>query len=633
MASERPSKLVLPVDPKRDHILGGTDAGITLVEYGSYACRYCHAAHQVVANLRDRFGDRLRYVYRHLPLVDREQATHAAELVEYAGATSDRFWEVHDALMRRSHSFNDGDLEEVAREFELPPVDERDEEVERAAGIRVRDDARSGIRSGARVTPTFFINGTRYDGAWDETALSEALFETLGHKLHAASLNFARWAPGTGLLLLLMSVLAVVLSNTAIGPAFDAFWHTTTGLQFGGGGYALPLIDWVNHGLLSVFFLVVGLEIKRELTVGRLANRRAAAFPIAAALGGMIAPALIYFLLMRGGPLQHGWGLTIATDTAFAVALIVLLGDRVPVDLRVFLTAAVIVDDLVAIGVVALFYSEAIVISYIAAAVLVTAAMAMLNRWGVYRVLPYAVLGVVLWLCLHAAGLHATLAGVVLAILIPTRPPANVTALMAQAETVMQAEAKRAEEGFKGHGPSQHTLETIDRIHDRIESPANKVLRSVEPWSSYLVLPIFALANAGVAWSAGILSGHGLLIMAIVLGLVVGKPAGIVGGAWLAVRFGLATKPSTYSWRQLLGAGALGGIGFTMSLFIAGQAFPDASNFAAAKIAIFIASILAGTAGVLLLWHRRVAPAAAAHAPSEPEVGTAIPEAALSGVE
>jgi NhaA family Na+:H+ antiporter len=349
----------------------------------------------------------------------------------------------------------------------------------------------------------------------------------------------------------------------------------------------------------------VGLEIKRELTIGRLATPRAAALPIAGALGGKTMPALIYLAVVAPPAFAHGWGMTIATDTAFAVALIVLLGARVPVDLRVFLTAAVIVDDLVGIGVVALFYSDTLVPAYLAAAAVVTALLAGLNRWGVYRALPYAVLGVVLWVCLHDAGLHATLAGVILAIVTPTRPPPNLAALVAQAQAVVQAESTRdghAEgEGHAG-GLSTPALEALDAIHDRIESPASKLLRGIEPWSSYVVLPIFALANAAVAWSPDVLDGRGALVLAIVLGLVVGKPAGILAGSWLAVRAGIARKPGTYSWRQLLGAGALGGIGFTMSLFIARQAFPAAGDFTAAKIAIFLASLIAGCLGVAILW-------------------------------
>ena len=302
--------------------------------------------------------------------------------------------------------------------------------------------------------------------------------------------------------------------------------------------------------------------------------------------------------------MKHGWGIPIGTDTAFAVALIVLLGRRVPIELRVFLTAAVIIDDIVAIGLIAVFYSGEIFISYLVAGGAVTALLVMLNRSGVYSTLPYAVCGVILWLFLHEAGLHATLAGVILAVLIPARPPANLNALLAQAAAVIHLEDIHTGEAMRP-GASEPALHALDAIHDRIESPADKLLRSVEPWSSYVVLPIFALANAGVAWSPGVLEGNARLIWAIALGLVVGKPVGIVGAAWLAVRLGIAAKPDAYSWRQLCGAGALGGIGFTMSLFIAGVAFPDRSDYAADKIAIFLASLTAGGLGVLILWTKR----------------------------
>lgn len=299
-----------------------------------------------------------------------------------------------------------------------------------------------------------------------------------------------------------------------------------------------------------------------------------------------------------------GWGVPISTDTAFAVALIVLLGDRVPVELRVFLTAAVIIDDLVAIGVIALFYSGAIHPHYLMASVGVTALLVALNGWGIYRSLPYMVLGVILWICLHQAGLHATLAGVVLALVTPTRPPAKLHALTAQAEAIVQAESKRAGAAVMHHGLSEPALQALDAIHNRIESPANKVLRSIEPWSSYIVLPIFALANAGVILSLDVVKGHSSLMLAIILGLVIGKPVGIVLAARLAVFLGVAIKPPEYSWRQLCGAGVLAGIGFTMSLFIAGEAFSKQADYAAAKIAIFLASLLAGSLGVAILWSR-----------------------------
>ena len=598
------TRLDRPVEPLRDHILGNGQAEITLVEYGSYACPFCHAVHEVIAELRDHFGTRMRYVFRHRPITGSDDALRSAELSEFAYESTGEFWVAHDVLMKRGPDFGAGELERIASELGLPPREEN-EEAWRRAERRVQESAEDARRTGARITPTFFINGRKYEGPWDESSLSEAMLGSLGHRLHASALDFARWAPSTGLLLLAMSILAIVLVNSPFGPAFEGLWTMPAGLQAGTGAFVLPLRDWINDGLLTIFFLVVGLEIKREFTIGRLATRRAAALPVAAAIGGMVAPACIYLLLAPPGPLKNGWGIPIATDTAFAVALIAALGSRVPIELRVFLTAAAIVDDLVVILLIAVFYAGDIDVLYLAGSVAVTVLLIALNSWGIYRALPYAVLGIALWACLHGAGVHATLAGVILAIVTPTRPPANLRALMAQANTVLLAERRYADETVMRHGPSEPTLRELDAIHDRIESPASKLLRSIEPWSSYFVLPVFAFANAGVALSATVLESDGALVSAIVFGLVVGKPTGILAAAALAVGLGLAVKPDVYSWRQMAGAGALAGIGFTMSLFIAGQAFPDPTDFAAAKLAIFLASLIAGTLGTLLLLPRR----------------------------
>ena len=591
-----------PVDASRDHVLGPPDAEMTLVEYGSYACPHCHAVHEVVEGLRSRFGDRMRYVFRHLPVAGSDAASRASELVEYASLTTGRFWEVHEALMERGPAFSQDDLDRIARDFDLPPIAEAHAPELTAARMRVSEDVESARRSGARVTPTFFIAGRRYSGPWDESSLADALLAPLGHRIQAAAFQFVRWGPSSGLLLGLATVLALVLSNSGLGTAFAAWWETILGFQWGARSFTHSLLHWVNHGLLTVFFFVVGLEIKREFTVGHLATLRSGALPVIAALGGIVLPAAIYAAIAPP-ELRHGWGVPIGTDTAFAVALIVLLRDRVPIELRVFLTAAVIIDDIVAIAVIALFYTGAIHAGYLVASGAVTALLIWLNRTGVYGALPYAAGGAVLWLLLHEAGLHATLAGVILAVLIPTRPPANLNALLAQASTVIQREVGHTGEAMR-RGPSEPALRSLDAIHSRIESTADKLLRSVEPWSSYVVLPIFALANAGVAWSPGVLEGQARLISAITLGLVVGKPLGLVGAALLAVRTGVAIKPEAYSWRQLCGAGALGGIGFTMSLFIAGVAFPDPPDYAAAKIAIFLASLIAGGVGVTILWRR-----------------------------
>jgi NhaA family Na+:H+ antiporter len=596
---EPPRPLAQPVDEAVDHILGPLDAEITVVEYGSYACPYCRAANEEIARVRDCFGDRLRYVFRHRPIAGNDLALRAAELAERADEIG-RFWEVHVTLMTRSASLTEEDLAAVADDLRLAADGSRNSVADEArARARVKADTEGASASGVGITPTFFINGQRYDGPWDVSSFSDAMLGGLGYRVQAAAINFAGWGPSAGFLLLIATIVAIILSNSPFGPSFEAILHQDVGIVIGSGSLRMSVQHWINDGLLTVFFLVVGLEIKREMTVGRLASRSTAALPIAAAIGGMAAPALIYRLIIPDGPWSHGWGVPIATDTAFAVALIVTMGRRVPVELRIFLTAAAIVDDISSIVVVALFYSGELHLEYMAGALVVMLCLIGLSRTHVYWVSPYLLLGVLLWGCVLASGLHATLAGVLLALVIPTRPPANLKALMAQADTIVAAEA-RAGEALR-HGPSLPALRALDAIHDRIESPADRLLRHAGARSSYLILPIFALANAGVELNVDTLSGHGPLMLAIILGLFIGKPLGMISACMIAVRLGLAVKPEAYSWRELSGAGALAGIGFTMSLFIAGQAFYVPVDFAAAKVAVFMASILSAVTGTLVL--------------------------------
>jgi NhaA family Na+:H+ antiporter len=316
----------------------------------------------------------------------------------------------------------------------------------------------------------------------------------------------------------------------------------------------------------------------------------------------MVVPAILYLLLIPVGAWSHGWGVPMTTDTAFAVALIVMMGNRVPAELRIFLTAAAIVDDIGAIVIVAIFYSGTMNFGYLVGAAVIIGVLALLNRFHIYSVTPYVFLGVLLWACVLASGLHATMAGVILALFIPTRPPPNLATMMVQADAILTTEARRSGEVLR-HGPSLPALRALDAIHDRLESPADRLLRNAGARSSYLVLPLFALANAGVAVIPDTLMGHEPLMLAIIFGLVIGKPLGLVSVSAIAVRLGIATKPGEYSWRQLTGAGALAGIGFTMSLFIASQAFPTLTDFAAAKIAVFIASIVSAILGVAILWN------------------------------
>jgi Na+:H+ antiporter, NhaA family len=611
-------RLDRPVDENYDHVLGPADAQITLVEYGSYACPYCRAANEQIAAIRDQFGERLRYAFRHRPLTNNDLARRAAELIERA--RPDQFWKMHLKLMSRSETLNEGDLEAVAGDLGLflKPAEAHADAIVRARE-RVDADERSARASGVKLTPTFFINGGRYDGPWDASSLSDAMLGTLGHRVRTAALNFASWGPSAGVLLLFATVLAVTITNSPLEPAFEAFWELDLGFILGGSSFHMSLRDWVNDAVLTIFFLVVGLEIKREFTVGHLAGRRSAALPVAGAVGGMVAPAALYLLIIPTGPWSHGWGVPMATDAAFAVAVIALLGSRVPVELRIFLTAVAIVDDIGAIVVVAAFYSGELHLGYLGAAAAVAAGLALLNHSRIYRVSPYVLLGVLLWACVQASGLHATLAGIVLALFIPTRPPPNLRALTIQADAIIAAEVRQSGE-FLRHGPSVPTLQALDAIHDRLQSPADRLLRHAGARSSYVVLPIFALANAGVAMVPEMISGRQTLMLAIIVGLVLGKPLGLLGASAIAVRLRVATKPVAYTWRQLAGAGALAGIGFTMSLFIAGQAFAVAFDFAASKIAVFIASVLSAAIGTALLWNART--------PSASEEGRPAPRRA-----
>lgn len=593
-----------PVDDVRDHVLGPKNAPITLVEYGSYACPHCRAANERITEVRGQLGDRLRYVFRHRPLIGSELARPAAELAESAGNHA-QFWDAHVALMTRSDTLNEDDLHAVAETLGLTGMDAETLRVTtEGARQRVDIDIDSALASGVHFTPTFFINGRRYDGPWDESSFTDAMLGSLGHRVRTAALSFASWAPSAGVLLLVATVLAVAFTNSGWGRDFEAFWQTELSIAFGGSAFRMPLLHWVNDALLTIFFLVVGLEIKREFTIGHLASRRAAALPIAAAVGGMAVPAMLYLSFIPPGPWSTGWGVPMATDTAFAVALLAMMGARVPVDLRIFLTAAAIVDDIGAIIVVAWFYSGDLHYGYLIAAAAITVGLVLLNRAGIYRVSPYILVGVALWACVHAGGLHATLAGIILAALIPTRPPPDYKTLAMQADAILTTEVQHRGEQFR-RGPSTPALEALDAIHDRLESPAERLLRNVAPRSSYLVLPIFALANAGVAIDTNISSDQGMLVFAIAAGLAIGKPLGFLLASALAVKLGLAHKPETYTWRQLGGAGALAGIGFTMSLFIAGQAFPVAGDFAVAKIAVFAASVLSSVLGVAVLWSAR----------------------------
>ena len=421
--------------------------------------------------------------------------------------------------------------------------------------------------------------------------------------------RFFSAATAGGIVLLACTAVALLWANSPWADSYHHLWEVPVTVGTPGFGLTMSLHHWVNDGLMAVFFFLVGLEIKREVLVGELATRRTATLPVAAALGGMIVPALLYAAVNVGGPGARGWGVPMATDIAFALGILALLGDRVPSGLRVFLAALAIADDLGAVLVIAFFYTGALDWGALGGAGAVLLALVALNRAGARRPLTYAVLGVALWVFVLASGIHATIAGVLLALVVPARTRISEAEFIAHAETSL-ADFRAADEPGtsvltnRGH---QAALQSMESAIDAAQAPLQRIEHSLHGFVAFLVMPIFALANAGVPLGGGVGAAVASPVAwGVALGLLVGKPLGITLASYLAVRLRAADLPANVGWRHVHGAGWLGGIGFTMSLFVAGLAFGDPQVLNIAKLGVLGASVLAGTIGFVLL--RRAAP-------------------------
>ena len=598
MSSESRITLTPPVSD-RDHSKGPKDSPVTLVEYGDYECPYCGQAENSVHEIQERTGDAVRLVFRHFPnRTVHPHAKLAAEAAEAAGEQG-KFWEMHDLLFQHQDSLEQWDMFEYARELDLDMDKFQTALNEHSHSKKINEDFRSGIKSGVQGTPTWFINGTRYDGAWDPEALLDAVRKPMGVRISALTSEFTRLAASGGLMLLIFSAVALFWANSPFAESYVEFWHTEAGFSLGNLHLERSLLEWVNEGLMVIFFFVLGLEIKREVTAGELASVKKAALPIAAAVGGMVVPALIYAAFNSSNPIaMQGWAIPVATDIAFTLGILTLLGGRIPLSLKIFFTAMAIADDVGGILVIALFYTSEINVAALFVAALFFAGLLLLNRWRVFSPLPYSLLGIGLWLAFLNSGVHPTLAGVLLAVTIPTRSPPNVKRLMAQTDTVLN----RYEYG-ETEAREQALVRALKVVLDRMEPPAQRLEHELQPWVAYLILPIFALANAGVPLGGA--DGLALLnpvSLGIIFGLVLGKPIGVAAFAWLATRTGIAEKPIDISWRQFLSASVLAGIGFTISIFIAQAAFQDPGLLSNAKIGILAGSIIAAGIGWGLLY-------------------------------
>jgi NhaA family Na+:H+ antiporter len=401
-----------------------------------------------------------------------------------------------------------------------------------------------------------------------------------------------------GVIMLAAAVLAIAWANSPWHAGYDTLWETRLNIELGGLAHVdLSLRDWVNDGLMTIFFLVVGLEIKRELVVGELRDARAAALPAIAAVGGMAVPALIYAALNAGHAGSGGWGIPMATDIAFAVGVVSLLGRRVPSGAKLFLLTLAIVDDLGAIVVIAVFYTSDLSFEWLAIAIAAVAAAVYLTRIHVRSQLPYVVLGAVCWYALHSSGVHSTLAGVAFGFICPvwsfydpSRFAERARPLVGIVEAAYSDPPLEEIEFEQGEA----SLEELDHLVTETVSPLDRNERRLAPWAGFVIVPVFALANAGVELGD---ATFGRIAIGVAAGLIIGKTVGVFGAAWLAVRLGVGRLPSATTWNHMFGLAICAGIGFTVALFVAGLSFDVADLNDEAKLGILAGSLVAGIAG------------------------------------
>lgn len=574
--------------------VSGTEV-VVFIDYAAYTVRRMH---EIVDRSAEKFRKlSVTLAYR---FVTPEDPHHMATLAARAAIAAGRqgsFPEMHNALLESDGQYSHASLQAIARRLHLDVARFSEEMFAPETEQKLMADRASAQASAETVfTPMLFINGKHYIDSWDDAAIYEAVRGSVGSRLTLASYQFINWAASASLVLLLATCAAFAVVNLGGTSWYRDVQESVLSVSIGSWfQMGLSFEHLVNDGLMALFFLVVGIEIKREFISGELANWSTAVLPLLAAIGGMAAPALIYVAVNADSNAAHGWGVPVATDIAFVLGILALLGDRVPASLKVFVSALAIADDIGAIIIIALFYGHGFHLDMALWTIGVYAMMLSLNRGRIYAKAPYVVLGVVLWYCIFQSGIHATLAGVLTALAIPARPSAQTAAVAAQAKTILDHELKGARSTT-----SALSVLRLQRVIDRLRDPGFHLQHYLENWNSFLILPLFAFLNMGVVVVGVALNWFSGEVVGTVLGLVIGKPLGICLAVYLAVRSGAGRLSEDITWIHLIGAACLAGIGFTMSIFIASAAF-DGNQLQSVKVAVLVGSALSVAIGVSIL--------------------------------
>jgi Na+:H+ antiporter, NhaA family len=473
----------------------------------------------------------------------------------------------------------------------------------------VDEDLADGRRNGVSGTPAIFIDRVRYDGAWDFHSMLEALQPPVGAQLRRTARAFANLPASAGIALMIAAIAAVICANSPFSSDYQRFVSTSIDIGTATDMLSLSVAEWCSEGLLAIFLMVLGLEIRREMTGGALANWKSASAPVIAAIGGIVVPAVLY-LVLNGGPTAAGWSVSADTGVAFTLGILALFGSRASAGLKVFVATYAVADDVLSILILAIFYPHTVHVAWLLAGCAALGALAVLNRWRVYAIWPYLIATVGLWLALHLAGVSGALSGIVLAAFLPRRPAPAAAPLLAQAATALSA-LENAENELLHQGDARAQLRqepvwgwasrNLSAAAERLLSPAERAERVVEPWSTYVVLPLFAFTAAGIPLVADFTAPHAYSVLAgVTLAFAFGKPIGIALTSWAASKAGLATLPADATPLAFLGAAFLCGIGDPLSLLTADQAFGSNSYASVAKIGVLLGSVLAAVLGATL---------------------------------